>query len=90
VSEVLRWDTVSIRKPCKCPLCGRTMPIKSRMVSAAWADGGTVFSEKFCRVCEEYWRSELNGEETTFDGDPIYGDDFETWETMRKKMEASI
>jgi hypothetical protein len=88
VSEILHWDTVKTRKPHKCPLCHRIIPKGDLMVSAAWADGGTVWSEKFCLVCKEYWRSELNSEEIYSDWDTIYGDDFETWDKIRKKLEG--
>jgi hypothetical protein len=87
MSVILHWQTVKNRKPHKCPLCGRTIPKDEYMISAAWADGGTVWGEKICLVCEEYWHSELNGEEFSFD-DLIYGNDFETWDKIRKEMEA--
>lgn len=87
MSEVLRWDIVKNRKPHKCRLCGRTIPAGKQMIVGAWADGGTVFSERFCQVCEEYWRSELHSEEISFD-DTIYGSDFEAWDAIRKRMEA--
>ena len=86
MSDVLRWQPVVTRKPCKCPLCRREIPIKSKMIVAAWADGGRVFSEKFCTVCEEYWRCVISGEEITFD-EYIYGDDFESRDLIRKQQE---
>lgn len=88
MAEVLRWETVKTRKPHRCPLCGRTIPKGKQMVSAAWADGGKAYSEKFCKTCEEYWRNELNGEEISFGCDfPIYGDDKETWDKIRERIE---
>ena len=38
MSEVLRWQNVKNRKPCKCRLCGRTIPAGENMISAAWAE----------------------------------------------------
>lgn len=88
MSEVLRWDVVKNRKPHKCRLCGRIIPTGQQMIVAAWADDGTVFRERFCPVYEEYWRSELGGGEISFD-DTIYGSDFEAWDAIRKRMEAT-
>jgi len=88
MSEILRWQTVKTRKPHECRLCGRTIPTGQNMIVAAWADDGTVFSQRFCLTCEEYWRSELNSEELYSDMDTVYGDDFETWDKIRQKLET--
>ncbi|MDD5018079.1 MAG: hypothetical protein PHO15_08290 [Eubacteriales bacterium] len=88
MSDVLRWQTVKTRKDHKCPLCGRLIPKGSFMVVAAWADGGSVFSDRFCIPCERYWKEELNSEEVYFDGELIYGEDKETWDKIRREVEA--
>ena len=87
MSQVLRWKTVKTRKPHKCSLCNREMPAGTAMVSAAWADAGTVFSEKFCLPCESYWKNELPGEEIYLEGETIYGDNREKWEEYRARLE---
>jgi hypothetical protein len=89
MADVLRWQTVKTRKDHKCPLCGRTIPAGEKMTVGAWADGGHVFSYRFCVPCERYWQEELSGEEICFEHDsPIYHDDFETWEKIRKEVEG--
>ena len=88
MAQVLRWKTVKTRKDYKCPLCGRIIPKCSDMITAAWADGGSVFSERFCTPCEQYWLNELNGKEIYFGMDfPIYGDDKETWDKIVLEIE---
>ena len=89
MADVLRWQTVKTRKDHKCALCGRIIPKGSTMIVAAWADDGQAFSERFCITCERYWNEELSGEEIDFNFDfPIYGDDKETWEKIRLRVEA--
>ena len=90
MAEVLRWQTVKNRKDHRCPLCGRIIPKGSQMTVAAWADGGTVYSSRFCGTCERYWREELNGEELSIGSDfPIYGDDKDTWEKIKAEEEPA-
>lgn len=88
MSTVLRWNSVRTRKDHKCPLCGRVISKSSPMIVAAWADGGTVFSERFCLTCERYWREILHGEEICFERDcPIYQDDYSTWERIKQEVD---
>jgi hypothetical protein len=86
MSNILRWSVVRTRKDHQCSLCDRVIPKGNHMVSAAWADAGTVWGSQFCLVCDQYWRHVLHSEEISFD-DPIYGDDKETWDKIRREME---
>lgn len=61
MSEILRYDTVTIRKPHVCFGCGRELRPPCKMISAACADGGTVNSYYLCQTCDKissemrYW-----------------------------------
>ena len=88
MADILRWETVKTRKDHKCELCGRIIQKSSSMIAAAWADGGEAYSLRFCIPCERYWKEALNGEEISIGNDfPIYGDDEETWEKIRREEE---
>lgn len=61
MSEILRYNAVITRKPHICFGCGRKFQPPCKMISAACADGGTVYSYYLCETCNEissemhYW-----------------------------------
>jgi len=89
MADLLKWDKVKTRKEHKCGACRRTFPKGSNLISAAWANDGTVYGYYVCPTCAEYWRKELHNEEVYFD-EPIYGDDFATWVQIREQMEGEM
>lgn len=87
MSDILRWQERKTRKPHKCFGCGKEYPAGSKMVNAAYVDGGSVFSDYLCPVCEEYMRRNFEpGDETGYG--EIYGGDPDGWNALKAEMEA--
>ena len=53
MSKILRYNAVITRKPHICFGCGRKFQPPCKMISAACADGGTVFSYYLCETCNK-------------------------------------
>ena len=52
MSTILRYKYVTTRKPHICFDCGRNILSPARMISVAYADGGTVMSYYLCKTCD--------------------------------------
>lgn len=53
MAENLRYKIVTTRKPHICFGCGRKINPPSKIVSAAYADCGTVESYYLCETCDD-------------------------------------
>lgn len=53
MAEILRYDTVTTRKPHICFGCGRKFETPCKMISEACADCGTVDSYYLCMTCAD-------------------------------------
>ena len=87
MSDILRWQTVKTRKPHRCWGCGKSYPARTEMISAAYADGGTVFGCYWCETCEEYIHQHFESGDECGYGD-IYANDPEGWEALKKETEV--
>lgn len=85
MSQVLRWTARKTRKPHRCVGCGKEYPAKTRMVSAAYKDGGSVFDCYWCPTCVEYVERYFKpGDEIS--KAEIYENDPEGWEALRAEL----
>jgi ferredoxin len=85
VSDILRWEHRTTRKPHRCFGCGKEYSPGTKMVSAAYADGGTVDSCYWCSTCQEYMRRYFKyGDETGYG--EIYANDREGWNKLDQEL----
>lgn len=88
MSDILRWQERKTRKPHKCFGCGKTYPAGITMISAAYADGGTVDDCYWCGTCQEYMNRYFErGDETNENG--IFENDPDGWNALKAEMEVS-
>lgn len=88
MSDILRWETRKTRKPHRCFGCSKAYPAGTEMVSAAYADCGSVSSCYWCATCEEYMRRYFEpGDEVGYG--EIYENDPEQWNQLKEEMKAS-
>lgn len=51
--DILRWEERRTRKPHRCFGCRKAYPAGTKMISAAYADGGVAWSSYWCDTCIE-------------------------------------
>ena len=85
MSDILRWNIVKTRKPHKCFGCGKTHPAKTKMVSAAYAEDGSVFGCYWCDVCVEYMHKYFESGDETGEGE-LFNSDPVLWEEVKESM----
>lgn len=66
MGAMLRYDKVTTRVVHVCFGCGRMFPPRTKMISAAYADDGTVNSYHLCETCENIVAHMDSGEEYCF------------------------
>ena len=66
MGAMLRYDKVTTRAEHVCFGCERMFPPHTKMISAAYADGGTVNSYHLCETCENIVAHMDSGEEYCF------------------------
>lgn len=82
MSDILRWNEVKTRKPHRCWGCAKTYEPGTLMVSAAYADSGSVSGCYWCKTCLEYMDRHFElGDEIEEGG--IYENDPEGWEAIK-------
>ena len=52
MGKILRYNTVTTRKPHFCFGCGRKFQSPCKMISAAFADCGSASSYYLCMTCD--------------------------------------
>lgn len=88
MADILRWEARKTRKPHRCWGCHKVYPAGSRLVNAAYTDGGSVFDCFWCTVCEEYMRRHFRSGDECGEGE-IYANDPEGWEEIKLEQEAA-
>jgi len=87
MSDILRWQQRKTRKPHKCFGCGKAYPSGTSMVSAAYADGGTVQDCYWCETCEEYMHRYFKpGDESS--ENEIFENDPDGWNAINAELEV--
>ncbi|HBG21971.1 MAG TPA: hypothetical protein DDW83_01805 [Peptococcaceae bacterium] len=87
MSDILRWQEVKTRKPHKCWGCDKEYPAGTQMISAAYADGGTVFGGYWCKTCQEYMHRHFESGDECEQGE-IYENDPDGWEAIKAEREG--
>ena len=88
MSDILRWHEVKTRKSHKCWGCGKEYPAGSQMISAAYADEGTVSGGYWCETCQEYMRRYFESGDECGKGE-IYANDPKTWDALKMELGES-
>ncbi len=68
MGKILRYNTVTTRKPHFCFGCGRKFQSPCKMISAAFADCGSASSYYLCMTCDSIVS------EMEYDDEYCYGD----------------
>ena len=85
MADILRWKDVKTRKPHKCWGCYKTYPAGTEMVSAAYADGGSVHGCYWCETCVEYMNRYFEQGDECVRGD-IYAGDPDAWKELQLEL----
>lgn len=87
MSEILHWEQRTTRKPHRCFGCGKVYPAGSKMIHAAYTDGGRADSCYWCETCNEYMNRFFEYGDEVGPGE-IYDNDPEGWDALKAEMEA--
>lgn len=88
MADILRWETRKTRKAHRCWGCHKVYPSGSKLVNAAYADGGSVFDCYWCPTCEEYMNRHFEYGDEIGEGE-IYENDPEGWEQIKAETEGT-
>jgi hypothetical protein len=87
MSEILHWEWRTTRKPHRCFGCGKVYPVGSKMIDAAYTDGGRADGCHWCDTCVEYMRRYFESGDETGYGE-IYDGDPERWNALKSELES--